>query len=134
MPKQTQGPKGVPGEKWKDIKLKIRAPSIAASLFLPAILIITVERKPREKSQLGKNSLKSTALLQSYNSIIQLQVVLYIQMFLRLGSNKEKSLQTPPFPVPPPLIPTSLIPTCRPTVSSIIGYLPYCVGNRYHKT
>jgi hypothetical protein len=53
------------------------APPKVTLLFLPAILMIYLLRKPHEKDQFGKKSVKVMQLLfLSYCSIMQLQVAL----------------------------------------------------------
>ncbi len=52
--------------------------------------------KPREMSQFGKKSAKVNHCL--YSSTEQLQVALWTYMFLKLGFNNEKSINTLPLP------------------------------------
>jgi hypothetical protein len=88
---------------------------------VPVLSYSTIEKTPR-KFQFGKKSAKIYHSL--YSSTGQLQVALWTFMFIRLGLNKEMSLNTLPLQCPSPISP-SLIPPSRnpPSRTLVMGSL-----------
>ncbi len=77
----------------------------------------TAEKTPR-KFQFGKKSAKIYHSL--YSSTGQLQVALWTFMFIRLGLNKEKSLNTLPLQCPSPISPSLIPPSWNPPSRTLV--------------